>query len=186
LKQIAKLQKVVTRGIDESKKNCYFTKKYVMKFSLISIGKTKQEFVEEGIAFYLKRISKYTKLTYHELAIPGKGFRGSRQNICRQECELLMKTLKGNEYLILLDEGGHKFSSEKFAGFLQHLMNTEQRNVVFAIGGAYGFSEEFRKLATTSISLSSMTFPHQLVRLIFLEQFYRGLAILANDPYHHE
>lgn len=157
-----------------------------MKFSLICIGRTKHKFVEDGIEFYLKRISKFAKFSYREISVPGKGLKGSQQDICRQECELLMKALKGNELLILLDEEGHRFSSGKFAGYLQHLMNTEQRNVVFVIGGAYGFSDEFRKLASTSVSLSSMTFPHQLVRVIFLEQFYRGLAILANDPYHHE
>lgn len=161
-------------------------KKFLMKFSLFCIGKTKQQFVEGGIDFYLKRISKYIKLDYREIPLPAKNFKGTQQDICRQECEMLMNVLKGNEYLILLDEGGHSFSSTKFSGYLQHLMNTEQRNVVFVIGGAYGFSEEFRKLASTSISLSSMTFPHQLVRVIFLEQFYRGLAILRNDPYHHE
>lgn len=157
-----------------------------MKFSLICIGKTKQEFVEDGIDFYLKRISKYTKFAYNEIALPGKGIQGPPIEVSKKECALFNSLLKGGEHLILLDDKGHQFSSEKFAGFLQHLMNTEQRNVVFAIGGAYGFSDEFRKQASTSVSLSSLTFPHQLVRLIFLEQFYRAMTILRNEPYHHQ
>lgn len=157
-----------------------------MKFSLICVGKTKQEFVAAGIEFYLKRISKYVKFSYRELSLPGKGFQGSVTEICRKECQLLESLISERDYLILLDEKGHQFSSEKFAGFLQHLMNTESRNIVFAIGGAYGFSNEFRSKATTSISLSSMTFPHQLIRIIFLEQFYRALTILNNEPYHHQ
>ncbi len=157
-----------------------------MKFSLFCIGRTKQQFISEGIDFYLKRIEKYLKFDYREIPLPAKGFNGSQKDVCRQECDLLKNLIRRNESIILLDETGHQFSSQKFAGYLQHLMNTEQRNIVFVIGGAYGFSEEFRKLASASVSLSSMTFPHQLVRMIFLEQFYRGLAILKNDPYHHE
>lgn len=156
-----------------------------MKFSLVCVGKTKQDFVEEGIDFYLKRISKYSKLKYQEILLPGRGFQGSPDEVSSRECQLFSSALKGNESLILLDEKGHQFSSEKFSGFLQHLMNTEQRNVVFAIGGAYGFSDEFRKQASTAISLSPMTFPHQLIRVIFLEQFYRAMTILRNEPYHH-
>lgn len=156
-----------------------------MKFSLVCIGRTKQDFVEEGIAFYLKRISKYLKLQYHEIPLPGRGFQGPPSEVSSKECELFSTILRGKESLILLDEKGHQFSSEKFAGFLQHLMNTEQRNVVFAIGGAYGFSDEFRKQASTTISLSPMTFPHQLIRIVFLEQFYRAMTILRNEPYHH-
>ncbi len=156
-----------------------------MKFSTICVGKTKHDFVQGGIDFYIKRISRYMKFGWNEIALPGKGFQGTQADICRKECQLLGSALRGNEQLILLDESGHSFSSEKFAGFLQHLMNTEQRNVVFAIGGAWGFSDEFKKLATTSISLSPMTFPHQLVRVVFLEQFYRAMTILRNEPYHH-
>ncbi len=156
-----------------------------MKFSLICIGKTKQNFVSDGIDFYLKRISQYTQMSYQEIALPSKGIPGPPAEVCKKECQILGSSLKGNEHLILLDETGHQFSSDKFAGFLQHLMNTEPRKIVFAIGGAYGFSDDFKKLASTSISLSPMTFPHQLVRLIFLEQFYRAMTILRNDPYHH-
>jgi 23S rRNA (pseudouridine1915-N3)-methyltransferase len=156
-----------------------------MKFSLICVGRTKHDFVQQGIDFYMKRISKYTKLGWNELALPGKGFHGTQEEITSKECGLFSSVLKGNEHLILLDETGHSFSSEKFSGFLQHLMNTEQRNVVFAIGGAWGFSDDFKKRASTSISLSPMTFPHQLIRVIFLEQFYRAMTILRNEPYHH-
>jgi len=156
-----------------------------MKFSLLCVGKTKQDFVSQGIDFYLKRIGKYMKFDYKEIPLPAKGFHGPVSEVCQKECCLLGSGLKGNEYLILLDEGGHHFSSEKFAGFLQHLMNTEPRKVVFAIGGAYGFSDEFKKQASTMISLSDMTFPHQLVRVIFLEQLYRAMTILKNEPYHH-
>jgi len=156
-----------------------------MKFSLFSVGKTKQNFVSDGVDFYLKRIKKYTSFDYNEIPLPGAGFKGSRDEITAKECKLLSQSLKGNEFVILLDEKGHEFSSEKFAGYIQHLMNTQPAKIAFVIGGAYGFSEEFRKTASTSISLSCMTFPHQLIRVIFLEQFYRAMTILKNEPYHH-
>jgi 23S rRNA (pseudouridine1915-N3)-methyltransferase len=156
-----------------------------MKISLICIGKTKHQFVADGIEFYLKRISKYMRLQIHEIALPSKGIAGPPHMVVKKECEMIEAHLKGNEFVVLLDEKGHLFSSEKFSGYIQHLMNTIQQPIVFVVGGAYGFSEEFRKKASTSISLSEMTFPHQLVRVIFLEQMFRAFAIMKNDPYHH-
>lgn len=156
-----------------------------MKFTLLSIGKTKQDFVISGIDFYLKRLSKYCKFENVEIPLPSKGISGPPSEVVKKEGQMLQSYLKGNEFIILLDEKGHQFSSEKFSQFIQHLMNTEPRNIVFVIGGAYGFSDEFRKLASTKISLSAMTFPHQLIRLIFCEQFYRAMTIQRNEPYHH-
>ena len=116
-----------------------------MKFSLICIGKTKQTFVQEGINFYLKRISKYMKIDFQEIVIPNKLIAKNSNESRNNESNYLQNYMKGNEFLILLDETGIKYGSEKFAGFIQQILNNEQRNIVFAIGGAYGFSEEIKK-----------------------------------------
>ncbi len=102
-----------------------------------------------------------------------------------KEGSLLLQKLVPSDFVVLLDETGREMTSRQFAGFLQKQMNTGLKNLVFVIGGPYGFSEEVYRRANMKIALSQMTFSHQLVRLIFLEQLYRGLAILNNHPYHH-
>jgi len=156
-----------------------------MKITLLCIGKTKEMFVADGMSFYEKRIKKYVRFEVKEIPIPQRFSMSKPDDIINKECDLLQSAIKRKDCFVLLDEKGHQFSSDKFAGYIQHLFNTESRDIVFIIGGAYGFSDDFKKNANTLISLSAMTFPHQLVRVIFLEQFYRALTILKNEPYHH-
>jgi len=157
-----------------------------MKFTLLSIGKTKQDFVISGLDLYIKRISRYCKFENIEIQVPSKNKTSSIIDSTKYECSLLESKLKKTDYVIILDEKGHRFSSLKFANFIQHIMNTESRNIVFVIGGAHGFTDEFKKLASSTISFSDFTFPHQLMRLIFCEQLYRAMTIIKNEPYHHE
>jgi len=156
-----------------------------MKITLLYIGKSKETFISDGLAFYVQRIKKYIRFEVKELSLPSRLMIGKPEEIVKRESELLQSSLKKNECVVLLDEKGHQFSSDKFAGYIQHLFNTESRDIVFIIGGAYGFSDDFKKNANTLISLSAMTFPHQLVRVIFGEQLYRALTIMKNEPYHH-
>ncbi len=155
-----------------------------MKISLLYVNKSKEKFISDALAFYVQRIKKYIRFEVKEISI-NQSLGSNPIEIIKKECSLLQNALKANEYVILLDEKGHQFSSEKFATYIQHLFNTESRNIVFVIGGAYGFTDEFKKRANSIISLSSMTFPHQLARVIFSEQLYRALSIIKNEPYHH-
>ena len=97
----------------------------------------------------------------------------------------LLKRIEKSDTMIILDEKGNTFSSVQFSEFLQKKMNSGLKNLIFIIGGPYGFSEEIYQRATSKISLSTMTFSHQMVRLFFIEQLYRGFTILRNEPYHH-
>jgi len=157
-----------------------------MKIKLIVIGKTDKTYLQEGIDIFNKRIIHYLPFEY--LTIPDikntKNLSESRQK--EKEGELLMAQLNQGDELILLDEHGNGFSSSGFARFLEKKMLGGTKTLVFAIGGPYGFSNRVHDSATTKISLSAMTFSHQMVRLIFTEQLYRALTILKGEPYHHE
>ncbi|MBL7883656.1 MAG: 23S rRNA (pseudouridine(1915)-N(3))-methyltransferase RlmH, partial [Bacteroidia bacterium] len=104
----------------------------------------------------------------------------------QKEGELILKHLQPTDRLILLDENGKSFTSVEFSSFFQQQMNSGVKNLVFLVGGPYGFSEEIYKIANGKISLSKMTFSHQMVRLFFIEQLYRAMTILKNEPYHHQ
>jgi 23S rRNA (pseudouridine1915-N3)-methyltransferase len=157
-----------------------------MKIRLLMVGKTKEQFTEEGYLFYKKRIVNY--LTFDDMIIPG--LRNSRnfspEEFKQKEGEILLKTKKDDDFVTLLDERGKTFSSNEFAQFMQQRMNSGIKTLTFIIGGAYGFSEEVYKAANAKIALSTLTFPHQLVRIIFAEQLYRAMTILRNEPYHNE
>lgn len=103
-----------------------------------------------------------------------------------KEADLQMKNISETDFLVLLDEAGKEFRSLDFADFLQQRMNASVKNLVFIIGGPYGFSDRVKKRANAKLSLSKMTFSHQIVRLIFMEQLYRAFSIIRNEPYHHE
>ncbi len=156
-----------------------------MNLRLIQIGKTDQPFIEEGIRQYLSRISHYIRLEV--ITLPD--IRGAK-NLTREqqksrEGELILKHTEESDALVLLDESGVGFSSVEFSGWMQKKMNAGTRRLVFAIGGPYGFSREVYTRSNERISLSKMTFSHQMVRMIFLEQVYRAFTILNNEPYHH-
>ncbi|MBE0638283.1 MAG: 23S rRNA (pseudouridine(1915)-N(3))-methyltransferase RlmH [Bacteroidales bacterium] len=157
-----------------------------MKIRLVMMGKTKEQFTDEGYSFYKNRVVNY--LPFDDLIIPGlKNSGGFTPDEFRwREGELLMKHTRDDDFLVLLDERGKAFTSRDFARFVQQRMNTGIKTLTFIIGGAYGFSDEVYKAAHFKLSLSSMTFPHQLVRIVFMEQLYRAMTILRNEPYHNE
>lgn len=156
-----------------------------MKIRFVQIGKTFQDFVLAGCQSYRKRLLNY--LPYEEVVIPAlKNAQGlSPEKFKAYEGEQILKKLDPRDYVVLLDEHGQAFNSEGFANFLQQQMNSGIKNLCFVIGGAYGFSPEVYNRAQAQISLSPMTFSHQLIRLIFLEQLYRAMTILRNEPYHN-
>lgn len=157
-----------------------------MKIKLIVIGKTDKPYLQNGIDIFNARIIHY--LPYEFEAIPDlkntKSLSESQQK--EKEGELLLARLNPGDELILLDEHGNEFSSSVFARFLERKMLGGTKTLVFGIGGPYGFSQKIYDAAKSKISLSKMTFSHQMIRLIFAEQLYRALTILKGEPYHHE
>jgi|SRR6185436_11004685 len=158
-----------------------------MKIKLIFTGKTTFPYLKDGINIFEKRLAHYVPFEIITLEAAKKSA-GSKnpQNQKKQEADLFMKIIKPNDYLILLDEKGKEFTSVQFAGALQKLMASLQSNILFVAGGAYGFDEKIYTRANMLLSLSKMTSSHQLIRLIFLEQLYRAMTIIKNEPYHHE
>lgn len=156
-----------------------------MKATLLVIGKTDKDFVKKGIDEYQKRLVHYLPFEFN--IIPDlkntKNLSESQQK--QKEGELILEKLKPTDTLILLDENGKEFSSVGFSKFMEQKMISGTRNLVFVIGGPYGFSEEVYKKAQGKVSLSKMTFSHQMIRMIFTEQLYRAMTILKGEPYHH-
>jgi 23S rRNA (pseudouridine1915-N3)-methyltransferase len=157
-----------------------------MNIKLIAIGKTDNKSLQTLIDDYTKRLSFYIKFDL-EIIQDIKNVKNlSESQQKEKEGELILAKLTPTDQLILLDENGSTYSSMKFADFLQKKMNSGVKTLVFVIGGPYGFSEEVYKKAQGKVSLSEMTFSHQMVRLFFIEQLYRGFTILRNEPYHHQ
>ncbi|HPR30940.1 MAG TPA: 23S rRNA (pseudouridine(1915)-N(3))-methyltransferase RlmH [Prolixibacteraceae bacterium] len=156
-----------------------------MRITLLETGKTETDYLQKGIDVYARRIKHY--LPFDEFVIPAlKNTRHlSEAQQKQKEGLLLLDYLKPGDELILLDERGDHFDSVGFAAFLEKKMIAGTRSIVFAVGGPYGFSEEVYARAQFKLSLSEMTFSHQLVRLIFVEQLYRAMAIIKGEPYHH-
>jgi len=156
-----------------------------MKVEFWLIGKTAQDFVEEGMSLYVKRLKHY--LPFEVLVIPAlKKTKGlSFEQIKTKEGEEILKRLKPDNYLILLDDKGRQYTSPEFAVFMERLLQQPQKKAIFLVGGAYGFSQKIYDRANMKFSLSKMTFSHQMVRVFFTEQLYRAMTILKNEPYHH-
>ena len=156
-----------------------------MKAVLLTVGKTDIVSIATEINNYTKRIAYY--LPFSMEIIPDiknkKNLSQSQQK--QKEGEFILSRLNNTDYVVLLDEGGRLFNSNQFAKHIEKKKNTVARNLIFVVGGPYGFSEAVRVRANEKISLSKMTFTHQMVRLIFVEQFYRAMTILNNEPYHH-
>lgn len=156
-----------------------------MKTKLLLIGKTDDNCIKDLMQKYISRI--HTFVPFEITIIPdikkNKNIPEKWQK--EKEGELILNRLSTADFVVLLDEKGRTFHSLDFAQFLQKKMNAGIKNLVFVIGGPYGFSDEVYKRANFKLALSPMTFSHQLVRVIFLEQLYRGLSILHNHPYHH-
>jgi len=157
-----------------------------MNIKILTIGKTDNKALQSLIDDYTKRLSFYIKFDLE--IIPDiknvKNLSESQQK--EKEGELILAKLAPKDQLILLDEKGTTFSSVGFSDYLQKKMNSGAKTLVFVIGGPYGFSDEVYQKAQGKISLSLMTFSHQMVRLFFIEQLYRGFTILRNEPYHHQ
>lgn len=156
-----------------------------MNIKLIAIGKTDNKNLQALIDEYIKRLGFYVKFELD--IIPDiknvKNLSESEQK--SKEGQLILSKLSPTDHLLLLDENGKEFNSMGFADFLQKKMNAGIKTLVFVIGGPYGFSEEVYQKAQGKVSLSQMTFSHQMVRLFVIEQIYRGFTILNNEPYHH-
>jgi 23S rRNA (pseudouridine1915-N3)-methyltransferase len=157
-----------------------------MKILLLAVGKTDEKYLEEGMKKYHDRIVHY--LTFELKIVPDLKNRKSLslEQQKQMEGELILEQLQTGDELVLLDENGKHFSSRSFSAFLERKMITGPKRLVFVIGGPYGFSTTVYERASSKISLSSMTFSHQMVRLIFLEQVYRALSITKGEPYHHD
>jgi 23S rRNA (pseudouridine1915-N3)-methyltransferase len=157
-----------------------------MNIKLISVGKTDSEHVKIGTELYIKRIKRYINFDFVIIPDLKKSKKRSEEIQKEQEGNLILDALQPGEYLVLLDEHGKEFRSVDFAEFIQKRMNSGIKQLVFVIGGPYGFSKEVKDRSDFQLSLSKMTFSHQLVRVLFAEQLYRAFSIIKGEPYHHE
>lgn len=157
-----------------------------MRITLLTVGRTDVPWVREGLGTYVQRIRRYLPFELAEIPEPKNASSLSRELVKAREGELVLKALKPSDVVILLDEKGAVMESVRFASYLEGFMARGVKNLVFVVGGAYGFSPGVYSRADGKLSLSAMTFPHQLVRTIFAEQVYRALTILKGEPYHHE
>ena len=157
-----------------------------MKILLLVIGKTDAAYIRAGIEEYEKRLTRY--VPYEIKVLPDvKNSKNMSETLQKEkEGEMLLGELQGTDFIVLLDENGKQYSSVGFSEFLAQKMLNGTKRLVFVIGGPYGFAEAVYKRANDKISLSKMTFSHQMVRMIFAEQLYRAMTIMRGEPYHHE
>jgi 23S rRNA (pseudouridine1915-N3)-methyltransferase len=157
-----------------------------MKVSLLYIGKTNQKFVKEGFELYAARLKHYVR--FGEILVEDVKNAGKmpKEELKKTEGEKLLAKLSPNDFLVLLDENGKNMNSRIFAEWIEKKMVQGTTHVVFAIGGAFGFSDKVYERADFKLRLSDMTFSHQLIRLIFAEQLYRAYTIINNEPYHND
>ncbi len=157
-----------------------------MKIKLIVVGKTDKGPLQDLIADYCKRLTHYISFELQVIPDLKKTKHLDVQQQKQKEGELILEEINTSDWLVLLDEAGKSFTSMQFAQELQKKLNAGTKQLVFVIGGPYGFSDAVYQQAKQKISLSKMTFSHQMVRLFFVEQIYRGFTILKNEPYHHQ
>lgn len=157
-----------------------------MKAELWVIGNTSFPYLKEGTAIYEKRLKHYLPFEYSIIPDIKNAKNRTNEQLKEKEGELILKKLDKGDWLILLDEGGKEFSSLKFAKYMESMLQQSHKRMIFLVGGAYGFSSDVYQRANAKMSLSKMTFSHQMVRLFVLEQLYRAMTILRNQPYHHE
>lgn len=157
-----------------------------MKVCLLVIGKTDASYIREGIAEYEKRLTRY--IPYEMKVLPDvKNAKNLTESLQKErEGEMLLEQFQPGDFVVLLDERGRQYSSMEFSQFLAQKMLGTVKRLAFVVGGPYGFSDGVYKRANDKISLSKMTFSHQMVRMIFAEQIYRAMTILKGEPYHHE
>ena len=157
-----------------------------MKIELIAIGRTSTRYIQEGIDNYVKRLKHYVPfdVTYLPDIKTTKTMTEAKQK--ELEGELFLSQLQPGDRLVLLDERGKEFTSREFSAYIDKMMNVVPKRLIFIIGGPYGFSEAVYARADFKVSLSKMTFSHEMVRLFFTEQLYRAMTILRGEPYHHD
>lgn len=157
-----------------------------MNIILLAIGKTDESYLNEGIEKYFKRIKRYINFDFKVI----KDIKNSKSISFdlqkKLEGDIILSEISNNDIVVLLDENGKEFNSRNFADFITKQMNASIKNLVFIIGGPYGFSQQIYERANYKLSLSKMTFSHQIIRLIFAEQLYRAFSIINKEPYHHD
>jgi 23S rRNA (pseudouridine1915-N3)-methyltransferase len=157
-----------------------------MKIELWVTGKTAFPYLEEGTALYIKRLERYIPFQMTIFADVKNAKNMSADILKQKECEQLLAKFTKDDVVFLFDEHGKQHTSLEFATFIDKQMSQSVKRLIFVIGGAYGFSEEFYKRANGQLSLSKMTFSHQMIRLFAVEQVYRAMTILKGEPYHNE
>jgi 23S rRNA (pseudouridine1915-N3)-methyltransferase len=157
-----------------------------MKVVLYNMGKTDVSYLKDGLDDYYKRIRHFIDFSIVDLPLVKHNKSYSPELLCEKEGEIICQAVAKSNIIILLDEKGKEFTSRAFSEWLDKLMNTGARQVAIVTGGAYGFSPAAYKMAHHTLSLSKMTYPHQLVRLVFAEQLYRALTLIKGLPYHND
>lgn len=156
-----------------------------MQVLILGIGKTSESYLQEGEGKYIQRLKHYCQVDTLYLTLPSKLSNMESTILRKEEAKALLEKLKSGDKVILLDEKGELLSSTGFSTTLQKWFNSAPKRLVFIIGGAYGFDESLYSRADYILSLSPMTFTHQMVRILFMEQLYRAFTILKNEPYHN-
>ena len=157
-----------------------------MKISLWYIGKNKQAFINEGIAFYKKKLQHYTKFEIEEFSKIKVGKNDDPAKHKKTEANYLLEKIPLKSFLVLLDEKGKQYDSIRFSKWMEGQMASSSKDIIFLIGGAYGFDQQLFQRADHKVSLSAMTFSHQIIRVAFLEQLYRAFTIIRGEKYHNE
>ncbi len=157
-----------------------------MKVCVWTIGKTSESYLKEGLQIYLKKIKHYVPFEYEEWPAVKVHKSTSADQVKTLEANLIFSKIKNDDLLVLLDEKGKEYTSRGFSAQLNKWQNQSAKRMIFLVGGAFGFSEELYTRSNAKLSLSQMTFSHQMIRLFFLEQLYRGYSIQRNEPYHND
>lgn len=156
-----------------------------MKITLLTVGKTDVRWVREGLELYVSRLSHYVRFALKGIPELKNVSAFTKEQIKEKEGDLILSSLAPGDFVVLLDERGRKYRSVEFADFIRERLN-RGADMVFVVGGAYGFPQKVYSRADSMMSLSDMTFSHQMVRTIFAEQLYRAFTIIRGEPYHHE
>ncbi len=156
-----------------------------MKICLLTVGKTDTGWVREGLETYTSRLGRYVRFSVKEIPELKNASSLSKAQVKEKEGSLILASIGPKDMVILLDEHGKEYTSVEFAKEVERF-TASGKNIVFVIGGAYGFSDEVYNRSDGKVSLSKMTFPHQMVRTVFTEQLYRAFTIIKGEPYHHE
>jgi 23S rRNA (pseudouridine1915-N3)-methyltransferase len=157
-----------------------------MKITFITVGKTEDAYLKDGIEKYVKRLKHYTKLEMVDIPELKNTKALTEDQQKAKEAELILKKVAPTDHLILLDENGMEFTSVQFANYINKRSVASSANLIFVVGGPYGFDQSVYQRANDKLSLSRMTFSHQMVRLFFVEQLYRAYSIIKGEPYHHQ